>query len=155
MFTLYEFYDYKNNLLYIGITENFPRRLYEHSKRKHWYKHIANIRLFYYGSRGELEENEKQRIKSNEPLFNKIYNSDNVEKAIIECCVEQLSDYIYKNNSIEYFNGDEYETIELHTFRYKLFETVEYIIPDISWNSPQFKRVVESVLHLIENKTDN
>lgn len=147
MYTLYEFYDKKNNLIYIGITDNFPRRLSQHSKDKHWYKLISTISLFYFNSRGELEEEEKARIENNLPLFNRIYNTDNIEQAVIEYCIDILSPaFIFENKKLMMYDMFEWREIELHTLHYKLFEIVEQVIADISWNSPQFKRVAGEVL---------
>ena len=151
MHTLYELYDKNDNLIYIGISDHFPRRLNEHFKTKHWYKQIATIRLFYFNSRGELEQEEKERIENNLPLFNRMYNSDNIEQAIIDYTIDVLSPgFIFENKKLMMYDIFKWKEIEVHTFFHKVFEIVEQVIPDISWNSPQFKRIAGEVLEAIE-----
>lgn len=149
--TLYEFYDKYNNLLYIGITDCFYRRLRQHYKTKTWYSMIANIRLFYFNSRDELEKEEKQRIINNKPLFNIIYNNDNVEQAIIEYCTTILNQhFIFENKKCLQYINYQYEEVDSHIFNYSLFQILSFIITDISFTSPQFKRIAGEVINNIE-----
>ena len=68
-FCLYRFFDKKMNLLYVGMTNNFGKRLSQHASSK-WFDKIEVIKKEFYSSRMECENAETESIKTENPLYN-------------------------------------------------------------------------------------
>jgi hypothetical protein len=71
---LYRFYGAGGTLLYIGITNEIPRRLKEHNGDKPWWLGVANITVEHYPSRKSVLEAERRAIIAERPLYNDVYN---------------------------------------------------------------------------------
>ena len=68
-FCLYKFFDEKMNLLYVGMTNNFGKRLSQHASSK-WFDKIEVIKKEFYSSRMECESAETESIKTEKPIYN-------------------------------------------------------------------------------------
>lgn len=78
---LYRFYGAKNELLYIGITGDFPSRLNQHSKDKPWWVEVQTITLEHFHSRRVVESAELDAIGRERPRYNVIGNGRMVPAA--------------------------------------------------------------------------
>lgn len=78
MTTLYRFLDEREVLLYVGITDDFTRRLKEHEDDKVWFGRVKVIRLREYGSRARAARAEREAIKIEKPLHNRQGNPESV-----------------------------------------------------------------------------
>lgn len=68
--TLYRFYDASDQLLYVGITNDPPRRFSKHRDDKAWWTGVARIDLEMHQTRHELAAAERAAIESERPLHN-------------------------------------------------------------------------------------
>ncbi len=72
---LYRLRAANGDLLYVGITRDFPTRLKQHSADKGWYDEVRQIELVYVdGTRRQIEAIERAVIKAEQPRFNKQHN---------------------------------------------------------------------------------
>jgi predicted GIY-YIG superfamily endonuclease len=71
---LYRFYDSKGKLLYVGITNNFDRRLQQHLADKWWAPQIARTQKVLYPSRTAAQNAELRAIRSERPRHNVAHN---------------------------------------------------------------------------------
>lgn len=71
---LYRFWDKNNTLLYIGISNNFLGRITQHTSTAEWFPQASYVTLEHFDSRLEVEQAEKNAIKSELPLYNKTHN---------------------------------------------------------------------------------
>jgi predicted GIY-YIG superfamily endonuclease len=74
--TLYRFFNAKNELLYVGITNNPFNRFSGHSKDKEWFKEITHSTLEHYPNRLAVDRAETMAIKSEKPKYNRAKNPD-------------------------------------------------------------------------------
>lgn len=70
MHALYRFYAADGELLYVGITNNPPRRFTRHKGEKDWWIDVARIDLQQCETREELAEAERAAIRDERPRFN-------------------------------------------------------------------------------------
>lgn len=70
MHALYRFYNGAGELLYVGITNDPPRRFAKHRGEKSWWTEVANITISHYPSRDALLDAERASIKAERPLYN-------------------------------------------------------------------------------------
>jgi excinuclease UvrABC nuclease subunit len=73
---LYRFFDGRGRLLYVGISGELPRRLYEHDRDRSWWTEVVQITVEWLSGRHEALRAEQVAIKTEEPL----YNTQGVEK---------------------------------------------------------------------------
>lgn len=71
---LYRFYGARNKLLYVGITNNFPQRMLEHSQ-KHWWPQVRATTTDTYPDRASAAQAETQAITSEFPMYNRAGNT--------------------------------------------------------------------------------
>lgn len=71
---LYRLYSAQGVLLYVGIADNIPSRLKQHSKDKPWWPEVASTAFQQFPSRAEAEAAEKRAIQSEQPLHNVVHN---------------------------------------------------------------------------------
>ena len=74
---LYRFYDEKDNLLYIGISNSFYSRANQHNKNSEWFHKASYATLEHYDTREEVEEAEKEAIRTEHPIHNKMHSLRN------------------------------------------------------------------------------
>ena len=87
--TLYRLYGFGDQLLYIGITNNFTRRLYQHQTEKAWGANIYASRHETFHCRGCAESAERLAIITEVPLHNKAHNYDDpIVTSRWRCCVQ-------------------------------------------------------------------
>ena len=72
---LYRFYDEDDTLLYIGITNDPERRLYQHTAQKPWADDIARTEYAVFANKTEATAAEAALIKQLSPLHNIVHNS--------------------------------------------------------------------------------
>lgn len=78
--TLYRFFNSKDELLYVGITNNPFNRFSGHSKDKTWFHEIAYSTFEHYPNRLAVDKAETKAIKTEKPKYNKA-KVDGFEKA--------------------------------------------------------------------------
>lgn len=71
---LYRFFGAGGTLLYIGITNEIPRRLKQHSGDKPWWLGVSSITVEHYPSREAVLEAERRAIITEKPLYNDQHN---------------------------------------------------------------------------------
>jgi hypothetical protein len=67
---LYRFFNQADELLYVGITENWPARFHEHAKKASWYKQAKRIELESFDTREEALAAELKAIHEECPVWN-------------------------------------------------------------------------------------
>ena len=70
---LYRFYDERNVLLYVGITDRLGHRWSEHVHGKPWWPEVRRQATEWYGSRQEAEQAEQAAIKVERPVYNIVH----------------------------------------------------------------------------------
>lgn len=70
---LYRHYDADGELLYVGISVDFMKRLRQHGRVSEWFGRIASVRVEHFASRRDAESAEAVAIKRERPLFNKVH----------------------------------------------------------------------------------
>lgn len=81
-------FDQNGDLIYVGITCNPPARIKQHSKDKEWFSEVTNITLESFRTRHELEEAEKQAIRTERPKYNVLHNQQSMQLAPKESGIE-------------------------------------------------------------------
>jgi len=71
---LYRFYDRSDVLLYVGITVDPSARFKKHAGDKLWWGEVDHIDIEQCATRREAEDAEREAIKKEEPLYNKVHN---------------------------------------------------------------------------------
>lgn len=110
---LYRHFNSSGDLLYVGISACAMKRIAEH-KNSSWVLDIARIELQYFEERGAAREAEKQAIKSEMPLFNKMDKPPPISEA------EALFERVYNDEDF----GD--QAIYFQTFEVYLAFIKEY-----------------------------
>lgn len=67
--TLYRLYDEYDDLLYVGISVDFGRRLGQHSDSKPWWQYVARVELTHHDTRGEALAAEAKAISVELPAY--------------------------------------------------------------------------------------
>lgn len=78
---LYRLYSAQGVLLYVGIADNIPTRLKQHSKDKPWWPEVASTAFQQFPSRSEAEAAEKRAIKTERPVHNVMHNGQSKKPA--------------------------------------------------------------------------
>lgn len=68
-FVVYRVYDNKQ-LLYIGATQRFQQRMWEHYKSTHWWPENPRVTKEYYLNRKDMLEAETFAINLDKPVHN-------------------------------------------------------------------------------------
>lgn len=77
---VYRFYDDSENLLYIGMSKDWPYRLSQHRRSKYWFNDIARVVVEYHESRELALEAEKRAIQSERPQHNVTHNDPDLPR---------------------------------------------------------------------------
>jgi predicted GIY-YIG superfamily endonuclease len=73
---LYRLRDQQGELLYVGITRDWPTRMKQHQADKPWWSDVANVELVrVLGTRQQIEAIEKAVIRAETPTYNKVHNA--------------------------------------------------------------------------------
>lgn len=67
---LYRFYNDSGQLLYVGITNDPPRRMGQHAKDKEWWAQVRGMTVDWYPDRPSVLAAEKRAINVENPLHN-------------------------------------------------------------------------------------
>jgi predicted GIY-YIG superfamily endonuclease len=74
---LYRLKALNGDLLYVGITRDFPARLKQHQSDKPWFAEVRHIELVHVdGTRAQIEAIEKAVIKAEAPRYNVVHNGE-------------------------------------------------------------------------------
>ncbi len=71
---LYRHYSKDGTLLYVGVSLSAIKRLSEHNKESRWFPTISRVEIETYATREEALQKEKQTIKEETPLWNRMHN---------------------------------------------------------------------------------
>lgn len=72
---LYRLRGVNGDLLYVGITRDWPTRMKQHQADKPWWCEVAGIELVrVLGTRQQIEAIEKAVIKAERPIYNVVHN---------------------------------------------------------------------------------
>ena len=72
---IYRLYNEKDQLLYVGITNDVNRRMAEHRASQEWFGLVVREeREKFICDRSEIEAQERRAIKREKPIYNKIHN---------------------------------------------------------------------------------
>lgn len=72
---LYRLRDMNAELLYVGITRDWPTRMTQHQRDKPWWSDVAAVELVkVHGTRQQIEAIERAVIKTEQPTYNKTHN---------------------------------------------------------------------------------
>ena len=70
---LYRMYDQDGLLLYVGITNNWPKRRYMHMRDKPWWGEVCQVTFERFRHRTQAEQAEPVAIKSEHPRYNHMH----------------------------------------------------------------------------------
>ena len=74
---LYRLRAANGDLLYVGITRDWPLRMTQHQRDKPWWSEVAGVELVkVYGTRPQIEAIERAVIKTEQPTYNKTHNAE-------------------------------------------------------------------------------
>ena len=73
-YDLYRAYSENGDLLYVGQSNDWPRRMGEHKRSSSWLDYARKVTITAYASKAELDYAEKVAILTEGPLFNIVYN---------------------------------------------------------------------------------
>jgi hypothetical protein len=86
---LYRYFDEKDRLLYVGITDHLLGRTEAHVLGSSWMDYAVRSTIARYPTRREAEDAERAAIKAERPLFNDIHNrTPEARKRLVEYLVE-------------------------------------------------------------------
>ena len=91
---LYRFFDKKDQLLYVGISNNWTQRLNQHYKNSDFFSQVSYLTFTHYASRHEVEAAEKIAIETESPIYNKALNP-NWETPISH--FQKIKAWVYSN----------------------------------------------------------
>lgn len=87
---LYRYYDERDRLLYIGITDELTGRVSDHVDGSSWMDFSARSTITRYADRKEAATAEVEAIKAERPLFNKQHNNTpEARRRLVEYLVER------------------------------------------------------------------
>ena len=67
---VYRMFDAEGQLLYVGVTSTFGRRMHVHSERKEWWPLVVTLTVEQFGSREEADAAERLAIATEDPVHN-------------------------------------------------------------------------------------
>ena len=79
---LYRAFDSSDNLLYVGISYDWLKRLHSHEKDSEWLELTDRVTIERYPDRDSVLDAEKRAIIAEKPLYNKVF-SDEYEAASV------------------------------------------------------------------------
>jgi excinuclease UvrABC nuclease subunit len=66
---LYQFYNSENALIYVGVTYQLKKRLYQHARDKSWWPEVARQEVDWYDRRSDALEAEARLIELHDPPY--------------------------------------------------------------------------------------
>lgn len=73
---VYRLVDRHGELLYVGITNDFSRRMFTHAMQKSWWPDVATIAVEHARSREDAALREREYIAMQRPIYNITMNVD-------------------------------------------------------------------------------
>lgn len=67
---VYRYFDRDDNVLYVGLTDDFGRRLKEHHQIASWFPNVQRCEVFFFDDYADAEMTESTLIRANTPLHN-------------------------------------------------------------------------------------
>lgn len=87
---LYRYYDHRDRLLYVGITDKLSARTTSHIESSSWMDFAVRSTIERYPTRREAEKAEQEAIKTERPLFNSQHNdTPEARVRLVEYLIEQ------------------------------------------------------------------
>lgn len=68
---VYRCFSEDGTLLYVGLTDNVNRRMYQHAHRAPWWKQVSEIQSTVYADRGSALKAEARAILDERPTYNR------------------------------------------------------------------------------------
>jgi hypothetical protein len=87
---LYRYFDDKNRLLYIGITDNLFSREQGHIRSSHWMQLVASSTVQRHPDREDALVSERKAIEAERPLFNRQYNDTPAARERAKSYLEEI-----------------------------------------------------------------
>lgn len=110
--SLYRHFNSDGQLLYVGISLNWKNRLSQHHKDSYWFMDVTDISIEWFDSREDALKAERDAIKTEKPLCNKMHNLDGSEideKPVEEespCLGTQVMKFINDKGKIFFKKGE-------------------------------------------------
>lgn len=79
---LYRAFSSDNQLLYVGISNQWHHRLHQHEKTAEWIEQADLVRIERFPDRLSVEAAEKLAIQTEKPRFNKVFTEDYESPAV-------------------------------------------------------------------------
>jgi predicted GIY-YIG superfamily endonuclease len=73
---LYRAFDSQNQLLYVGISNQWHHRLHQHEKSAAWIEQADYVKIERFSDRESVSVAEREAVKTEKPLHNKVFNED-------------------------------------------------------------------------------
>lgn len=72
---LYRIFDKNNDLIYIGISNQWSERMHSHEKDSRWFEEASLIKIEKFETREDVERAERKAIRIEKPLYNKVFSN--------------------------------------------------------------------------------
>lgn len=73
---LYRAIDADKKLLYVGISNDWTRRLHQHEKNSLWFELTDHVKIERFETREAVTEAERLAIETEKPIYNKMFNRE-------------------------------------------------------------------------------
>ena len=73
---LYRFFDSEENLVYVGITNDWKHRFHDHERQARWWSEVAKVTFERYEDRESVSAAEIKAIKTEQPKYNKQHHPE-------------------------------------------------------------------------------
>ena len=81
--SVYQYFDRRDVLLYVGITGQRSTRNTQHNRDKAWWPHVHSQEVDHFPTRAEALAAEKRLIQKHRPPFNTQHNPDKGELGVV------------------------------------------------------------------------
>jgi predicted GIY-YIG superfamily endonuclease len=71
---VYRLFDTEDDLLYIGVSDQFGARWHQHAKVQPWWRDVDHQTITWFDTRDEALATETAAIKAEQPLYNIVHN---------------------------------------------------------------------------------
>lgn len=112
---LYRLRGVTGELLYVGITNNWPTRMKQHMAEKQWWHEVAAVELVgVFGTRAQLEAIERAVIKTETPIYNVAHNGG-ARQAKVEKLREPMQVRLSSQQTSPFSIGDDVVLVRAET----------------------------------------
>ncbi len=74
--SVYRFFDDRDVLLYVGMTNSLSHRLAQHEAKKSWWRAVSSVTIEHYNTREQAAIAEREAIRAELPYWNIEYQPD-------------------------------------------------------------------------------